>query len=63
MMTTAFGSTLSGTLRRFWSDEEGATLVEYVLLVALIAAVAVGTITTLGTNVNTKLTTASNALK
>ena len=62
-MITAFGSTLSTALRRFWSDEEGATLVEYVLLVALIAAVAVGTITTLGTNVNTKLTTASNALK
>ena len=62
-MITVFGSTLSTALRRFWSDEEGATLVEYVLLVALIAVVAVGTITTLGTNVNTKLTTASNALK
>ena len=58
-MITAFGS----TLRRFWREEEGATLVEYVLLVALIAAVCVATVTTLGTNANTKLTTASNALK
>ncbi len=58
-MIHAFGF----TLRRFWRDEEGASLVEYVLLVALIAAVCVGAVTTLGTNANTKLTTASNALK
>jgi pilus assembly protein Flp/PilA len=49
--------------RKFWADEDGATLVEYVLLVALIAAVAVGTITVLGTNATAKLSTASDALK
>ena len=49
--------------RRFWSDEEGATLVEYVLLVALIAAVCVGAVTLLGTSANTKLSTAAAALK
>lgn len=62
-MTTATFSPCTAMLRRFWNDEEGATLVEYVLLVALIAAVCVGAVTTLGTNANTKLTTAANALK
>ncbi len=41
----------------------GAALVEYVLLVALIAAVCVGAVTLLGTSANTKLNTAANALK
>lgn len=50
-------------VRRFWSDEEGATLVEYVLLVALIGAVCVGAVTLLGTSANTKLTTAATSLK
>lgn len=68
-MTTALTSTFSSTfssitsfVRRFWADDDGATLVEYVLLVALIGAVCVGAITLLGTNVNTKLGTASAAL-
>lgn len=42
-------------LNRFISmvrDEEGATMVEYGLLVALIALVALGAITTLGTNLS-----------
>jgi len=66
-MITAFGSTLGSTVRRFclafWNDEEGATLVEYVLLVALIAAVCVGAVTLLGASANAKLTTAAGALK
>jgi len=47
----------------FWREEDGASLVEYVLLVALIAAVCLGAITLLGSNANTKLGTASDALK
>ena len=35
-------------LLKFVKDEEGATAVEYGLLVALIAAVIVGIVTTLG---------------
>ena len=62
-MTTAFVSAARSAVRRFWNDEEGATLVEYVLLVALIAAVCVGAVTLLGSNANTKLTTAANAIK
>ena len=34
-MITAFVSPLRSAVRRFWNDEEGATMVEYVLLVAL----------------------------
>ena len=61
-MNTTLNSTRS-FVRRFWRDEDGATLVEYVLLVALIAAVCVGAVTLLGTSANTKLTTAAAALK
>jgi pilus assembly protein Flp/PilA len=35
-------------LATLWSDEEGASLVEYILMVALVAVVSVGAITFLG---------------
>jgi pilus assembly protein Flp/PilA len=38
---------------RFVKEEEGATAIEYGLLAALIAAVIVGTVGTLGNTVNT----------
>jgi len=37
-------------IKNFFKDEEGATAVEYGLMVALIAAVIVGAVTTLGGN-------------
>lgn len=37
-------------------DERGATAVEYGLMVALIAVVIIGAVTTLGTNLNDKFT-------
>ena len=43
-------------LRRLWRDEEGATAVEYGLMVALIAVVIIIAVTTLGTNLNTTFT-------
>ena len=46
----------------FFKDEEGATAVEYGLLVALIAAVIVVIVTTLGTQINAAFTKVSNAL-
>ena len=46
-------TTLINRLRTFSRDEEGQDLLEYALLVALIALVAVGAITAAGTNVNT----------
>ncbi len=47
---------------RFVRDEDGASLVEYALLIALIAVVCVGAVTAIGTAVNTKLNGASTAL-
>ena len=47
---------------RFIKEEDGATAVEYGLMVALIAAVIVGTVATLGTQVNTAFTTVSGAI-
>jgi pilus assembly protein Flp/PilA len=43
-------------------DEHGASLVEYVLLVALIAVVAIGAMTFLGTDTSTKLTSVGNVI-
>ncbi|UKA57768.1 Flp family type IVb pilin [Arthrobacter sp. FW306-2-2C-D06B] len=52
---------------RWWAQqlvrsEKGATAVEYGLLVALIAAVIVGVVATLGTQINTAFTTISSQL-
>ncbi|MBV8344103.1 MAG: Flp family type IVb pilin [Candidatus Eremiobacteraeota bacterium] len=40
------------TLKTMIRDDEGATMVEYGLLVALIALVALGAVTTLGKNLS-----------
>ena len=49
-------------LIRFFKDEEGATAVEYGLIVALIAAIIVGVVATLGGQINTAFQTVSTAL-
>jgi pilus assembly protein Flp/PilA len=50
---------LSAALHR---DDRGATAVEYGLLVALIAAVIVGIVATLGTQISAAFATISGAL-
>ena len=40
--------------KQFVKGEEGATMVEYGLMIALIAAVCIGVVTTLGGNLSTK---------
>lgn len=55
-------SFIAGVKDRFTSEEKGATAVEYGLLVALIAAVIVGTVLTLGTEVHKGFTTVVNTL-
>jgi len=50
------------TLTRLWKDEEGATAVEYGMIVALIAAVIVTIVQTLGGKINTAFTTVSDKL-
>ena len=47
---------------RFIRNESGATAIEYGLIVALIAVVIIGAVTTLGTNLNTSLSTAGSAI-
>ena len=49
-------------LSRFAGDETGATAIEYGLIVALIAVVIISAVTTLGTNLNTTLSTAGSAI-
>lgn len=51
------------TLKTFARDEDGAAAIEYGLFAALIAAVIVGTVATLGTNVNTGFSTVNNELQ
>lgn len=38
--------------RRFWNDEDGATMVEYGLMVALIAVVCIFAVTALGSAIS-----------
>jgi len=40
-------------VKRFWSDEEGVTAIEYGLLAALIAVVIIAGAALVGTNLNT----------
>ena len=50
------------TLKNFFRDESGASAAEYGLLVALIAAVIVTIVKTLGGQINTAFTKVSAAL-
>jgi pilus assembly protein Flp/PilA len=45
-------SSLKTFLARLAHDESGATAIEYGLIAALIAAVVIGALTTIGTNLN-----------
>ena len=47
---------------RFFNDEEAASAVEYGLLAALIAAVIIAALRTLGTSLSTTFNTVSSAL-
>ena len=48
-------------LKDLWQEDAGATMVEYGIMIALVAAVCIGAVTTIGTTVNSsfgKLVTA-----
>jgi pilus assembly protein Flp/PilA len=47
---------------RFGNDERGAALVEYALLVALIAVVCIGAITLLGNSASSKFSNVASSL-
>jgi pilus assembly protein Flp/PilA len=48
--------------KRFVRDDEGQDLVEYAMLLGLIALVCVGAVTLLGTNIETVLNNIAGAL-
>jgi len=48
---------MSKFVSRFVKNESGATAIEYGLIVALIAVVIIGAVTTVGTNHSTKFNT------
>lgn len=49
--------------RAFWTDQTGATSIEYGLIAALIAIVIITGVTAIGTKLSTKFTTLSSNLK
>lgn len=49
-------------ITRFFKDEEGATAIEYGLLAALISIAAIAAMTSVGTNLTTKLNDVATAL-
>ncbi|MGO8750725.1 MAG: Flp family type IVb pilin [Thermoguttaceae bacterium] len=53
---------MSNLLKSFCKGEEGATMVEYGLMVALIAAVCVTAVTSLGTKVSGLFTSIAGSI-
>ena len=62
-MLTNFDFIASYMRARFGDDERGASLVEYALLVALIAVVCIAAVTFLGKNAETKFSQVGSAIK
>ena len=60
-MITSF-EFLANWLRARFDDERGASLVEYALLVALIAVVCIAAITLLGTSASGKFNSVANSI-
>ena len=53
---------LANWLRARFDEERGASLVEYALLVALIAVVCIAAISLLGTSASSKFSTVANSI-
>ena len=53
---------ISVLVRRVVHSDEGASMVEYALLLALVAVVCLGAITLLGTSANQKFSTIANEI-
>ncbi len=49
-------------MKQLIAGEEGATMVEYALMVALIAAALIGVVTTLGGSISSKFNTVNTAV-
>jgi Flp pilus assembly pilin Flp len=53
---------LVNNVKRFWMNEDGAALVEYVVILGLILAVSAGTIATIGTDANSIFGSVANSM-
>lgn len=49
-------------INKFLKDVEGASMIEYAILASLIAVVAIGAITTVGTSVNSTFSSVGSQL-
>jgi len=61
-MTTQFRTLATFLRARFGDSEAGASLVEYALLVALIAVVCIAAVTLLGQNASNKFNTVGSSI-
>jgi pilus assembly protein Flp/PilA len=50
-------------LERFWTDDSGATAIEYGLIAAGISVAIIAAVNTIGTKLNTNFTSVSSQLK
>lgn len=53
---------ITGSLRKLFNREEGATMVEYGLMVALIAVVCIAAVTLLGTQIKAVFTSIAGSV-
>jgi len=54
---------LKSLVKKFWSDEQGATAIEYGLIAAGIALAIITVVNNLGTTLNSKFDSISSSLK
>ena len=54
---------MKSLVKKFWSDEQGATAIEYGLIAAGIALAIITVVNGLGTAMNDKFTSISSSLK
>jgi pilus assembly protein Flp/PilA len=60
---SARGPTMIAMFKKFVSNQNGATAIEYGLIAALIAVVIIGALTTVGSNLNTDFTSVASSLR
>lgn len=54
---------MTSLLRKLWAEEEGQTLVEYALIIALVAVAAIAALSFLSGKINTKYSTVGNSIE
>ena len=54
---------MKNMIKKFWSDESGATAIEYGLIAAGISLAIIAVVNGVGSNLNTKFTSINNSLK